>query len=254
MSEANITEDMIKELEGEEAVEQEIQEAKAMEIPDVQPQPKEVVTPPPVEKMEKKKITVTLDFSDEKVLSLAQDEGYDVFFASKPSEFKKLPLEVFSELPKMLRDRYVVSEKLNEKEKDVSFAEFQTTGRLARASARLKIHNPKPGSHYAWVAPRDMRDRAYEGYRVCEDPDVQTFGGEKDGPKRVGALGQTELVLMETSQENADKRMALIGEKSRQRVDGSVRKGMTDLEGHLPFIPKDKEDPARYPFSPVRKE
>jgi len=249
MNDNNITEDMIQEMEKEESM-----------VSDVQPVQEEVVSEaspeaPKMEKIEKKKITVTLDFSDEKVLSLAQDGGYDLYFADKPGEFKELALGVFSELPKAFRERYMVSRELNKKYKsDVNFAEFKTTGRLARASARLNIHNPKPGRHYAWVAPHDMRDRAYEGYKVCEDPDVQTFGGEKDGPKRVGALGQTELVLMETSQENADQRMALIGEKSRQRVDGSVRKGMSDLRGHLPFIPKDKQDPARYPFSPTKEE
>ena len=247
-----VTDEMIEKMESEEAEDQDSR-LPTSPAPSEEGDQKVQAIPERVEEIEKikrKKILITLDISDEKVLSLSQDNSVDMFFESNPEGFKVLEMETFSELPKYLRTRYLASQELNKKEKQtLNFAQFKTTGRLARATARRKIHNPKPGMHYAWIAPHDMRDRAYEGMKVCEDPDVQTFGGETTGPKRIGALGTDESVLMEQPLTEADARLALIGEKSRQRIDGSVRRGMGDLSGHKPFIPKGDDDPGRVNFS-----
>jgi len=211
-----------------------------------------------VDDLKEKKIFVSLDFTPEMVLSYYK-EGYELFFESDVGRFRVLDDEIIEGFDKLTRSRYVNSFYLNKKAIEVLKAPpsgIKYSSKLASATATLQIDNQKPDMHYSWIAPSEMRDAVTEGSRVCEDPDVITMHCNKENIHRVGAMGNTELVLMETTKEIANARLKRISDASRARKEGIVEQGIQDLRrgGHQAFNPKTDEDPRKHHFGSIKKE
>lgn len=211
-----------------------------------------------IDKIEEKKIFVSLDFTPEMVLSYYK-EGYELFFESDVGRFRVLDDEVIESFDTLTRSRYVNSFYLNKKAIEVLKAPpsgIKYSSQLASATATLQIDNKKPDMHYSWIAPALMREAVTEGSRVCEDPDVITLHCNKENVHRVGVMGNTELVLMETTKEIAQTRLKKISDASRARKEGIVEQGIQDLRrgGHQAFNPKTDEDPRKHHFGSIKQE
>jgi len=186
---------------------------------------------------------VGIDTSIRDVLQY-DSEGCDLLFESDVGRFKELSDDVIKELSSINRERYRLSRSyyLGElKRQEAPATEgLEIVGRLASATARLHIENPKPGMRYSWQTPHTMRARAYEGYQVTKDPDLETFAGVGEGgTHKVSALGETELILMETSQENFDARQRAISKKSQQRNASYMERAIQDIRssGGREYVP-----------------
>jgi hypothetical protein len=219
--------------------------------------PKELEKVEEIEEIKTRKVFVGVDFSDEMVLSYYK-KGYEIYFEADIGRFKALKPETVDALDRLTRARYTDAFYLNKQNIDSinqprATQGLEVLGQLASATARLRIDNPKPGRHYAWSSPAEVRDRVYEGYKICEDPDIITLQSDVSGVHRIGALGQTEQVLMETSKEVSDARRKKIEELSKVRIEGALSQGIDRLRagGHKPFNPQEEENPQRHRFTKV---
>ena len=232
--------------------------AKAKEFKPLAPKEEKIDKVDKVEVLKEKKIFVSLDFTPEMVLSYYK-EGYELFFESDVGRFRVLDDEVIEGFDTLTRSRYVNSFYLNKKAIEVLKAPpsgIKYSSQLASATATLQIDNKNPNMHYSWIAPALMREAVTEGSRVCEDPDVITMHCNKENIHRVGAMGNTELVLMETTKEIANARLKRISDASRARKEGIVEQGIQDLRrgGHQAFNPKTDEDPRKHHFGSIKQE
>ena len=219
---------------------------------------KEVEKIDKIEEEKDSKLFVSIDFSPEMVVSYYK-EGKELYFESDVGRFRPLDDEIVDGFDKLTRTRYVNSFYLNKKaieQLKAPASGIKYSGRLASATASLQIDNKKPGMHYAWIAPGEMRERVYEGSRVCEDPDIITLHSNDGSSHRVEALGQTELVLMETPKEIANARMKKISDASIARKGGVVEQGIQQLRrgGHKSFDPIVDEDPRRHSFGSINRK
>ena len=221
----------------------EVVQAEGVEI--VEKVEKVKKTPKKVVK-ELKELLVSIDTPLVSMLQCDRD-GYVLYFESDVGRFKKLSEDVVRELTPDSKMRYMASYGLwvgaERHGKSPATKGLTIIPRLASATARLEVKNRKPGMHYAWATPNDMAARAYEGYQVSTDPELETFQGQGEGGShRVAALGVDELVLMETSDEVADARRGAIEKKSQDRnvqYQDRALKGIRQ-DGGIGFKPERK--------------
>ncbi|KKM07332.1 hypothetical protein LCGC14_1735000 [marine sediment metagenome] len=181
----------------------------------------EVVLPAEIKlnKKEVKKCVVAVDMTPQDVLQL-DTEGYDLFFDEDPVKFLELPPEIFKTLSKINKDRYAVSFTLNrqvKKERANPPSGVIISGRLATATARLEVHGGSEDMHTCWFRPDQHRQKVYEGYKVVDDEEVETFGGDVGSTHTVGIKGDTELILMEIPKKEFEKRQEDLATASHRR-------------------------------------
>lgn len=185
---------------------------------------KEEVQEEKVVPAEKKVIEISIDHDPEEVLSYNKD-GFTLNFESEPRRFRRLSVAQIKELSKENRTRYYVSKGLHddavEELRNPSWMDdAEVGGRLASATARGQVYGKDPSKHYAFQRPDQVRDRKYEGYRITQDPSLDSFNANPDGIHRIGTHGDTEQVLMEIPKEKYKKIQEAQREKTRRMTEG----------------------------------
>jgi len=200
----------------------------------------------PLEKPAPKKFLITLDNTADEVVKF-DAEGHELFFEDAPGKFLDLPDEVLKSLSAMTQTRYLVSFRANTKlrKKDEHPELFKTPGievspRLASATSRITVKGKDPSKAYAWKRTDELQAASYEGWKVCQDPNVRSFGGDVGSSHRIAAGGETEMVLMEVPKETESAMLVRDADKSKRRIDGADKATIEDMQraGGLPYVPR----------------
>ena len=201
-----------------------------------------------------KRVVISIDKTFEDVIQY-QQEGYSLFFADGEGELLELTPEQIQELNPYNREKYRIADAIVHKKLDLtsvktSHMKFKPKAMHASATNRLRVENKKPGKHYAWKRQDELQQVIYDGGRVCQDPDVVTFGAfnelgkpiqEKDSTHYVQADGEIELVLTETPDEINQLRRDAIDERSvRQNaaVENTAKAEIDALGGNTTEVGK----------------
>jgi hypothetical protein len=151
----------------------------------------------------KEMVNISIDTS---ILNVVQYdyEGKDLNFEGG-EKFLSLPDEVVSELSKFNRIRYFVAKQERDLEvkagKDDEWKhKIEITEQYASPTDRMKVKNPDPNMEYYLASPAKMHKHASQGYEVVPASAKASIG--LSGENKLGTLGQTELVLMQTTKEN----------------------------------------------------
>jgi hypothetical protein len=205
-------------------VEDEVVEVEAPEVVETQPLAER-----------KDAVMVTLDNDPRDVLKY-DAEGKDVFFSDQPGTLLELPPEVLAELPRHLQTRYDIACGVHARLKHqadhpelVATPGLEVVGRLATATSRLDVRGKTPGMHYCWKRTDELRQSGYEGYKVADEKELDTFGSQIGTTRTVGEKGDTELVLMKIPEETYLARQRAISEKSRKRVENVEQSAAQDM-------------------------
>ena len=192
-----------------------------------------------------KRVVVSIDNTYEDVIQY-QHEGYSIFFSDEKGQLLELTTEQRKKLNPFNAKKYEVAKSIVEGTLDLtsiktSHMKFEPKATFASATNRLRIENGKPGMHYAWKRQDELQMCMYEGFKICQDPNVKTFGMfDEDGSSLEGsthyvkANGEIELVLMEIPQERADARRKAIEDLSKKRnaaVDEAIKAELEALGG-----------------------
>jgi hypothetical protein len=188
---------------------------------------------------------ISIDTKIKDVIDL-DSKGYLLNFESEPDKFKKLPEEVVKELSGMNRDRYRTSYECYKGEIDTrdhpekyKTPGVEITSRYASATARLEIEGEKPGMRYCWATDADVRRNSRMGYKICHDPDVETFHKDPDGVHRVADERGTELVLMEAPEtvwKEHRKRVRDLSNRRKGAVENTAERNIRQT-GYKTFRP-----------------
>jgi len=188
-----------------------------------------------------KKATITIDNTPQEVLSLDK-EDYLLYFEDSPDRFLELPLEVVQSLSKRNREAYslgfLYSRKLAEERLNPPSGIKVTPG-YASARQQLKVAGGRKGMHRVWQRPDQVRRRLQEGYKVCNDPTVQTFNSMVGSTHTLGDTrgGDPEQILLEIPQETFDAHQQALADKAvgkSRAVDEATRATLDRLGGPLP--------------------
>lgn len=195
-----------------------------------------------------KRVFISIDNTIKDVIQY-QDEGYNIAFVDTEGEFLQLTGEEIKTLTPYNRKKYDVAKGINNKTLDLtsiktSHMQFKPKAYHASATNRLKIENENPDMSYAWKRQDELQQVIYDGGRVCQDPNVKTFGdfdiegvpiGEKDSTHYVKANGEIELVLTETPKEiHKIKRDAIddLSVRRNQAVDNTAKADLEAMGGN----------------------
>lgn len=209
----------------------------------------------PTRKVVENKYTITVDDTPEKVISLDQ-EGSLLVFDDEPDRFLELPLEVVQSLSKRSKLSYSLafyySRKMAEERLNPPSG-IEVTPGYASARQQLKIEGGRKGMHRAWQRPDQVQKRLRQGYKVCDDPSVQTFNSTVGSTRTLGDMrgGEPEQILMEVPQETYDARQQQLADKSvgkSRAIEESTQASLERMGGKLPAqfgaganTPKQKE-------------
>lgn len=187
-----------------------------------------------------KKITISVAHTPEQVLSFDK-EGYLISFEDDPDRFLDLSLETVKELSPRTKAAYTTSflfsKKLAEERKNPSSG-VKVTMTSGSARQRLEVRGGPKGMHRAWFRPDQLSAKLdREGYKVVNDPDTKTFGSSPGSSHRVGAYGETELVLCEVPREVYDARQQALADKAARKtraVEESTQEAIARMGGTPP--------------------
>ena len=201
-------------------------------------------TPPP--KAARSKVGVGLDMSMEDVIEL-DSKGFALQFSSEVGAFRELDEETERALGYENRVNYGVARGMwLALKKDVGRPE----GRLeimpplaASAGRRLDVDGQEPGWHYCWKRPDELSQAGMAGYSLVQGGSEKTFAEKGDGTHKVGAFGQTELVLMKIPQEKFEAIEKAAGAKSRALIETQTNDAEESIRksGGVPFRPKEND-------------
>jgi len=206
---------------------------------------------------QKEKITITIDDDPEEVIRLS-NEGNFLEFDDSVESFLPLDNETISELKKDDRERYFLaygSWKYNYENSDPTPSDVSISGRLASATARMRVEGKDPNKHYAWKRPDELREAGYEGYKVARGDTLRSFGGSPSSVHRISSMGDDELILMEIPKKTREAQRRAVGEKSRRRVKNFDEQTAENIrrDRGLPF--QSGGSPRGGPnFTPTREE
>lgn len=195
---------------------------------------------------EPKNILVTLDTPIEDVVRY-DSEGHNVSFEDSLGKFLDLPDEVLKKLSASTQTRYLVSFRSNARlKKEKANPElFRSPGievspRLASATSRIEVYGKDPNKDYVWKRSDELQTASHEGWKVSQDPNLQTFGGEVGSSRQVAADGKTEMVLMEAPKGTSRALQLAAAEKSKKRMEGIEASTAQDMRrsGGTPYIPR----------------
>lgn len=193
-----------------------------------------------------KRVFIGVDKTFEEVLNY-QSEGYSLFFDDTEGQFLTLDIEQRKQLNPYNSKKYEVAESIVNKTLDLtsiktSHMKFKPKASFSSATNRLDIKNKKPGMHYAWKRQDELQMCMHEGFEICQDSNIKTFGNfDEYGSSLEGsthyvqANGEIELVLMEIPQEKADARRKAIEDLSKKRnaaVDETIKEELRQLGGN----------------------
>jgi len=191
---------------------------------------KEVVGATSVE--QKQRIIVGIDKSNEQILALDQDAGFELEFDF--GNFRKLPDNVVDQLKRETKRKYWIAEskaeELKFKPKGLEIIENPLGNASDAYTARLKVRE-RTGYHTYWAAPgadfeRCMASGMYT--QVREPTEEQRKKGCEPGTesgevkKIMTAEGKVELIALECPKDAYEKYLAWMDQQSSMRY-GEIR-------------------------------
>ena len=194
--------------------------------------PPKVDPSPVVDVSPKVDLLVILDTSFDDVLRFDDGKGI-VRFDAAPGRFKRLNDAQIDQLSAFTRGVYLDAERthrrLLEKADDPNLVTGGIT-QYARATDRLEIRNKQPGMHYAWRRPDEYRQATvYEGYKVVDDENLDTFVKGPTTVRTVGTHGNPELIAMAIPEAVYMERLKANETRSRERNQGAQAAGAAEL-------------------------
>lgn len=185
-----------------------------------------------------KKVKITVDNTISDVVKL-DSEGKDLFFESSPELFLHLPPEIYQSLSRVnaqdymiARDQYKASledAKSGDEDSDEEWLQsLEQIDHTNNANNLLEVTNKRPGMHYSWQTPTKVLMMGKKGYRICKDKSVKTaYNLDGLGKHEIRRNGETELILMETTQANYEALMAA-EERKRELAKATVENDLRD--------------------------
>ena len=210
-------------------------------LEEIVPKKEKAKSEKPTRKVPPKKQIITIDDTPQKVLSLDK-EGYLLVFDDDPERFLELDLEVVQNLSERSKRDYGLasyySRKLAEERLNPPSGIKVTPG-YASARQQLKVEGGRKGMHRAWQRPDQERKRKRQGYKVCDDPTVETFNSTVSGTHTLGDMrgGEPEQILMEIPQELYDAEQQRLADKAvgkSRAIDQSTQASLERMGGRLP--------------------
>ena len=201
----------------------------------------------PEKKGSKGRVEVGIDTDPKTVIEL-DSAGYTLSFACEVGKFLQLEDAVVHELGYENRVAYGIAQGLWKnlvKDKDRPVGSIEVLPPLAAsAGRRLEVTGAPKGWHYVWVRPDEIQARAGVGYSMAGS-EVQTLYWDGSVHK-VGAFGQSELVLMKIPVEKYEASEKENGARSRSRIEGQTAQAEEAIRrvGGVPFEPSDKDGRA----------
>lgn len=170
------------------------------------------------------RVEITLDNTPDEALQYDQ-EGRILDFSDDVEKFLYLSHDVVQGLGADNRQRYLLAYASWKYATDHADEDLPSglsiSGRFATATARLSVNqSPQFQKAYslAWRRSDEVQGALQEGYSLVKPGEVSSFGKTPSGMHRVGAGGETELVLMKMPRGMWEQRQRAIGEKSTGRV------------------------------------
>lgn len=180
-------------------------------------------------------LEVTLDTPWETIVD-CDGKGIKVNFADEPGKFKRLSGEQLDQLHRLTQASYLVSERYHQSALDNASnpkALLKDIRQSSRATDRLFVGNKSPDKAYSWKRPDELRRAVgYEGWKVEQDPKLETFRKPTGGSYTVGALGEDELLLVSRPKNLHEAHLREAMEKSESRR-GSIEKQAAGERGYF---------------------
>jgi len=209
-----------------------------------------------------KKVMVTLDMDTKEVLSL-DEEGATLVFDDGLKSFKCLLPEDVKKLSKKNRDAYFQAfgswqyeKELEKKEVPDPLEEVKISPMMASATSRLEVEGKDEKRwHYCWKRTDTLRQDLAAGYVPATEDELATFNKEPGRLRKVGAMGEDELVLLKIPKEAYEAFERDQEQKAMAREKGIEAAAKRELaqDGGIPYDPKEearKRQPAFGPPNP----
>lgn len=195
--------------------------------------------PKPKNSKNSKSPIISVDTSISDMLEYDRN-GELLSFETSEEGFKNLSSDVVKELSFDNKMRYRFAKDFYQQETKTDNADWkdriQVTEQYASPIERTSVKNPEPGKRYYLSTPEKISKHESEGYRVVSDNSKTSIG--LSGRKTIGTLGKEELILMETSVENAEK-LGKAKKEIRERRKGNIEGSVHDLGSSLDIEVRD---------------
>lgn len=189
-------------------------------------------------------VKISIDSKPEEVVEL-NNQGVELYFDDTKDGFLELPSNVAEDLGFYNKQRYFTARNIVQGALDLSSNKegYNPQPGQATASEQMAVYGKDARFHYCWKRPDELRQAQRQGYRVANDPNLDTFYGGTGTSHLVGEKGQEELVLMKTPRDNYEQSQKEIVKKSKARRAAVEDNAWTDLQkgGGQPYRDQEGE-------------
>jgi len=203
-----------------------------------------------------KKLEITVEMSIEDIVKYDQ-EG--MVFMWNMDQFRELTAIELRQLSKANRDRYVVFKDMAEETQsrspsDTALAEavsVHVPDTMGNASRRIKLTSHKSGFHSYWARPDQVNDLLQKGYQIAQKGWGTLKSPDGKGRQEIGVNGQTELILLEISDENRAKLQSQKKAMRTRAIEGIQQTNESEVTrlGGRPV-----NDETRIPVTPISRD
>jgi len=191
-----------------------------------------------------KTVKVSVDNSPDEVVEL-NNQGVELYFDDTKDRFLELPPHIAEDLGFYNKQRYFTARNIVQGELDLSknAKGYRPQPGQATAAEQMTVYGKDSRYHYCWKRPDELRQAERNGYRVANDPNLDTFYGDVGSSHTVGEKGQEELVLMKLPKDVHEQRQADVVNKSKVRRASVEDNAMNDLKkgGGQPYQDQGEE-------------
>lgn len=180
---------------------------------------------------EEKTVKISIDNTPEEVVQL-DSEGKELYFEDSRDRFLELPSDAAGGLGFYNKQRYFTARNIMMGELDLSGADgrrYKPQPGRATAAEQMSVYGKDPRFHYCWKRPDELRQAQREGYRIANDPNLDTFYGDAGSSHTVGFKGQEEMVLTKIPVDDYEARKASAVKKSKARRAAVEENAIADM-------------------------
>jgi hypothetical protein len=172
-------------------------------------------------------------------------EGAELYFADDPEKFLELPSDVAGGLGFYNKQRYYTARNIMKGTMDLSGYDkrkFKPQPGTATAGQQLRVDGKDSRFHYCWKRPDELQQAQRNGYRVADDPALDTFYGDVGSTRTVGQAGSEEMVLMKIPREAWEKKQADNRTRSKARRAAVEENAINEMlkGGGKPYKPEEE--------------
>lgn len=177
------------------------------------------------------KYIIGLGIDPETVLRL--DSNGDILNFEMKEGFLELSDTVLSKLSRENRTRYEIAKEFHDSwrgDEHAKLVEEFKVDPMAKGSATDKLSlKVQEDMDYYWAAPYNIEAYRAKGWHIASPDEAKTFLGPKGGHHEVGALGQTELVLMLRPKEISERNEKRKVEENEQKAGMWRENGLAQI-------------------------